>query len=134
MGDRGSYSLSYGKTGGIPLDSRNYSEVGKIGNIKVIQSDKTSNNHTPTYSNTVNTTYFAYSKERDRIEGIYYYKNHRLIKSVDFGKEGEVPHVHYWSAFGMAGRKRHDKRNIFELNDRDMRLVNLAKRFHVKNH
>lgn len=132
MGDRGSYSSNYGKSGGIPLDNRYYSEVGKIGGIKVIQSDKTSNNHTPIYSNTMNTTYFAYSKERDRIEGIYYYRKHRLFKSVDFGKEGEVPHIHYWSPSGMVGRKRHDKRNIFELNDRDKRLMEIAKRFHLK--
>lgn len=130
MGDRGSYSASYGKSGGIPPECRKYSEVGKIGNIKVIQSDGTSNNHTPTYSNTRNTTYFAYSKERDRIESIYYYRDHRLVRSVDFGKEGEVPHVHHWSSSGMVGRKRHDKRNVFELSARDRRLMNLARGFH----
>ena len=67
MGDRGSYSSDYGKSGGIPPENRQYSEVGRIGNIKVIQSDATTNNRTPTYSNTSNTTYFSYSKERDRI-------------------------------------------------------------------
>ena len=72
MGDRGSYSPDYGKTGGIPPENRKYSDVGSINNIKVIQSDETSNNRTPTYSNTSNTTYFSYSKERDRIENIYY--------------------------------------------------------------
>ena len=86
MGDRGSYSSDYGKSDGIPPENRQYSEVGRIGNIKVIQSDATTNNRTPTYSNTCNTTYFSYSKERDRIESIYYYRNHRLVKSVDFGK------------------------------------------------
>lgn len=131
MGDRGSYSYSYGKTGGIPLDQRKFSEVGKIGGIKVIQSDESKNNHTPTYSNTKNTTYFAYSKERDRIEHIYYYRNHRLYKSVDF-KEGETPHVHYWSSSGMVGRKRHDKNNSFKLSDRDKRLMKLAKSFKKK--
>ncbi len=130
MGDRGSYSADYGKSGGIPLENRKYSEVGRIGNIKVIQSDETSNNHTPTFSNTKNTTYFAYSKERDKIEHVYYYRNHRLYKSVDF-KEGEIPHTHYWSPSGMVGRKRHDKRNTFELSDRDKRLMNLAKGFHL---
>lgn len=132
MGDRGSYSSDYGKSGGIPPENRKYSEVGRIGNIKVIQSDATSNNRTPTYSNTSNTTYFSYSKERDRIEGIYYYRNHRLVKSVDFGKNGETPHVHYWSSSGLVGRKRHDKRNIFALSERDKRLMNLAKKFHLK--
>lgn len=132
MGGRGSYSADYGKSGGVPPENRKYSEVGKIGNIKVIQSDETSNNRTPTYSNTKNTTYFAYSKERDRIEGIYYYRDHRLVKSVDFGKEGETPHVHYWSPSGMVERKRHDKRNIFELSARDKQLMDLAKGFHLK--
>lgn len=131
MGDRGSYSSGYGKTGGIPLDQRKFSEVGKIGGIKVIQSDESKNNHTPTYSNTKNTTYFAYSKERDRIEHIYYYRNHRLYKSVDF-KEGETPHVHYWNSSGMVGRKRHDKNNSFKLSDRDKRLMKLAKSFKKK--
>lgn len=132
IGGRGSYSADYGKSCGISPENRKYSEVGKIGNIKVIRSDETSNNRTPTYSNTKNTTYFAYSKERDRIEGIYYYRDHRLVKSVDFGKEGEKPHVHYWSPSGMVGRKRHDKRNIFELSARDKRLMDLAKGFHLK--
>ena len=132
MGDRGSYSSDYGKSGGIPPENRQYSEVGRIGNIKVIQSDATTNNRTPTYPNTSNTTYFSYSKERDRIESIYYYRNHRLVKSVDFGKNGEPPHVHYWNASGLVGRKRHDKRNIFALSDRDKRLMNLAKNFHLK--
>lgn len=133
MGDRGSYSTGYGKTGGVPIENRYYTEVGKIGKIKVIQSDKTSNFHTPIYSNKKNTTYFAYSKEQDKIIGIYYYKNHRLVKSVDLPKkEGDVPHVHYWSLSGMVGRKRHDKHNIFELSERDKRLMDLAKRFHLK--
>ncbi len=132
MGDRGSYASDYGKSGGIPPENRKYSEVGVIGNIKVIQSDETKNNHTPTYSNTKNTTYYSYSKERDRIEGILYYRNHRLVKSVDFGKEGEKPHVHYWSPSGMVGRKTHDKRNLFKLSTRDKRLMNAAKDFHLK--
>ncbi len=128
MGDRGSYSSSYGKSGGISPEQRKFSEVGKIGRIKVIQSDETKNNHTPTYSNTKNTTYFAYSKERDRIEHIYYYRNHRLYKSVDF-KEGEVPHTHYWSPSGMVGRKTHGSHH--ELSDRDKRLMNMARVFHL---
>ena len=132
MCDRGSYSSDYGKSDGIPPENRQYSEVGRIGNIKVIQSDATTNNRTPTYSNTSNTTYFSYSKERDRIESIYYYRNHRLVKSVDFGKNGEHPHVYYWNSSGLVGRKRHDKRNIFALSDRDKRLMNLAKNFHLK--
>ncbi|MSS17744.1 hypothetical protein [Sodaliphilus pleomorphus] len=39
MGDRGSYSAIYGKSGGIPPEKREYSCVGVIGHIKVIQSE-----------------------------------------------------------------------------------------------
>lgn len=71
MGGRGAFDSNMGKTGGIPIEKRNFSEVGRIGNIKVIQCDVNSNNPTTTYSSTCNTTYFAYSKERKEIEHIY---------------------------------------------------------------
>jgi hypothetical protein len=133
MGGRSQFSPSVGKTGGIPLDQRRYSCVDILGGIKVIQCDVAMNNPTPTYSNTANTTYFAYSKERQKIERIYYYRNHKLIKSVDFNNN-EMPHTHYWNS-QMVGRKRHDKRNTFDLSERDTRLMNLAKRYNEeKNH
>ena len=113
-----------GRTGGIPIDNRYYSEIGRIDGIKIIQCDAFSNNPTPTYSNTANTVYYSYSKENGRIEHIYYFKKHRLVKSVDF-KKGEVPHTHYWNT-GVVGRKKHDKHNTFELSDRDKRLMNKA--------
>ena len=128
MGDRGAFSPSHGKTGGIPVENRKFSCLGKLGHIKVIQSDFRKNNPTTTYSNTANTTYFAYSKERHKIEKIYYFRNHKLVKSVDF-KDNETPHAHYWANGSVVGRKRHDKRNTFELSARDTRLMNLAKRF-----
>ena len=124
MGSRGKFSESYGKTGGIPIERREYSSVGHLGRIKIIQCDVRKNNPTPTYSNTASTTYFSYSKENHRIERIYYYKNHKLFKSVDF-KDNEIPHIHYWNN-RIVGRKSHDKHNSYELNDRDRRLMNLA--------
>jgi hypothetical protein len=133
MGGRAQFSPSAGKTGLIPLDQRIYSCVDILGRIKVIQCDAAINNPTPTYSNTANTTYFSYSKESNRIEHIYYYRNHKLIKSVDF-KNNETPHTHYWSS-QIVGRKRHDKRNTFDLSERDKRLMNLAIRYNEeKNH
>jgi hypothetical protein len=71
MGSRGDFSQSYGKTGGIPEGNRKYSSIGELGRISVLQCDYSSNNPTTTYSNTANTTYFAYSKERGRIEHIH---------------------------------------------------------------
>jgi len=127
MGGRGAFVSSMGRTDGIPLSNREYSCIGYLGKIKVIQCDTKSNNPTPTYSNTANTTYFSYSKENMRIEHIYYYRNHRLVKSVDF-KVGEVPHSHYWSCV-VVGRKKHSSRNTHPLSSKDQRLLKLAKDF-----
>jgi len=127
MGARGAFDRSMGRTGGIPFSNREYSLVGWIDKIKVIQCDAKSNNPTPTYSNTANTTYFSYSKENKRIERICYYKDHKLVKTVDF-KPNEEPHVHYWNS-GVVGRKKHDKKNIHALTDRDHRLMKQAQSY-----
>lgn len=131
MGSRGKFDSNMGRTGGIPVENREYSAIGKIGRIKIIQSNTKSNNPAPTYSNTANTTFFSYSKENGRIEHIYYYRNHKLVKSVDF-KKGEKPHTHYWNG-SVVGRKKHDKHNTHELSDRDMRLMNNALKWNKEN-
>lgn len=130
MGGRGAFDMNLGRTGGIPMSKREYSCVGKLGGIKIIQCNTKRNNPTPTYSNTANTTYYAYSKEYKRIEKIYYFRNHKLYKSVDF-KPGETPHVHFWHS-GQVGRKSHDKGNIHPLNERDTRLMNQALEYNKK--
>lgn len=130
MGGRGSFDSTYGKTGGIPLEKRQYSCIGTLNNIKIIQCDTFKNNPTTTFSNTYNTTYYAYSKENHRIEHIYYFRNHRLVKSIDF-KKGETPHAHYWNK-SQVGRKKHDAHNIHQLNDKDKRLVLAAQKYNKK--
>ncbi len=124
MGSRGSFDPNMGRTGGIPIENRKYIEIGKIGKIKIIQCNVFKNNPTTTYSNTSSTTYYSYSKEKGVIEHIYYFKNHKLVKSVDLGK-GEEPHSHYWNG-NIVGRKKHDKHNMHELSDRDKRLMDKA--------
>lgn len=131
MGGRGAFDINYGRTGGIRLDKREYSCIGTLGRIKIIQCDTKRNNPTTTYSNTSNTTYYAYSKENRRIERIYYFRNHKLIKSVDF-KPNEAPHVHFWHA-GQVGRKSHDKCNIHDLSERDNRLMQQALEYNKNN-
>lgn len=131
MGSRGVFNLNYGHTGGIPMSHREYSCVGKLGRIKIIQCDTKRNNPTTTFSNTANTTYYSYSKEYNRIDRIYYFRNHKLFKSVDF-KPGEIPHVHYWHN-GQVGRKSHDKSNIHPLSERDARLVKQALDYNKKH-
>lgn len=132
MGARGAFDESYGRTGGIPVANREFSCIGTLNKIKIIQCDTKSNNPTTTYSNTSNTTYYAYSKESKRIEHIYYFRNHRLVKSVDF-KLGEKPHTHYWWK-GTVGRKKHSKNNTFSLSDRDSRLMKSAQEYNSRLH
>lgn len=131
MGGRGAFNKNYGNTGGISMDKREYSCIGMLGRIKIIQCNTKRNNPTTTYSNTANTTYFSYSKENKRIDRIYYFRNHKLYKSVDF-KPNETPHVHYWHN-GQVGRKSHDKSNIHPLSERDNRLMKEALEFNQKH-
>lgn len=131
MGGRGAFSPTLGRTGGILPQKRIYSCIDRLGNIKIIQCDRKKNNPAPTRSNTCNTTYFSYSKENGRIEHIYYYKNHLLVRSVDFCK-GEKPHMHYWGK-SLTGRKRHDPRNIFPLTPKDERLKKMADKYNENN-
>lgn len=130
MGGRGAFNTQLGRTGGIAMEKREYSCIGTLRRIKIIQCDTKRNNPTTTYSNTANTTYYSFSKEKNRIEHIYYFKNHKLVRSVDFN-EGITPHVHYWNN-NIPGRRRHDKHNIHGLTDRDKRLVREAMAFNMK--
>lgn len=124
MGGRGSFLKSGGR--GIPVEDREYSTIGTLGRIKIVQWDKGTTNSTTVYSNTPNTTYYSFSKERNRIEKIYYFRNHRLRKSIDFEIDKNKPHVHYWKNGEVVGRKPHDKKNMFPLDERDMRLYKQA--------
>lgn len=131
MGGRGAFDSSYGVTGGIPTENRRYSCIGVLEHIKIIQCDTFRNNPTTTYSNTCNTTYYSFSKESGMIEHIYYFRNHRLVKSIDF-RPGETPHAHKWNST-VVGRKSHQKSNIYELTPRDRRLVIKAQEYN-RNH
>lgn len=131
MGGRGAFNASGGH--GIDEKYREYSTISQIGRIKVVQWDKGTNNRPITFSNTPNTTYYAYSKENERIEHVYFYRDHRLYKSIDM-KEGETPHVHYWRKDGSSvGRKSHDPNNVFSLTGCDERLLKQAQEWNAKH-
>lgn len=130
MGGRGQFLASGGR--GIAPDQRQYSTISQIGRIKVVQWDKGENNRTITYSNTPNTTYYSYHRKHERIEKIYFFRNHRLYKSIDLiDKQG--PHVHYWKEGKSVGRKSHDPNNVFPLSGRDERLVRQALEWNKKH-
>lgn len=123
MGGRGAFEKSGGN--GIAQEYREYSTIGTLNHIKIVQWDKGKNNKTIPYSNTKNTTYYSYSWKKGKIEKIYYYRNHKLVKSVDmYDKAG--PHIHYWKNGNIVGRKSHDPKNTFTMNERDSRLYNAA--------
>lgn len=96
---------------------------------KIVVKNEENKNGLPPYSNTPNTTYYTYSKERNRIEKIYYFRNHKLYKCVEFDIDKNRPHVHYWRNGIEVGRDRHDSKNIFPLNERDTRLYKQAMRW-----
>lgn len=130
MGGRGAFQNSKG--GGINVEYREYKAIDKIGHIKVLIWTEGENNKTITFSNTPNTTYYSADKY-GRIEKIYYYRDHRLIKSVDF-KRNETPHTHYWSSSGsVVGRKEHDPNNTFPLNERDIKLWKTAVKYNKEH-
>lgn len=92
MGGRGAYwngdSANY--------DRRQFDTIDKVGNIKVIKPREGVKNVTfPLYSNTKNTTYFVADKNNgEEIKSIGFYRDHKLVKSIDITSKGE--HVHYW--------------------------------------
>jgi len=127
MGSRGAFDSNYGSAGGIPPSARQFFVMGVLGDVKVLVSNTAPNGPTITYSNSENTIYFSYSAKKQRIDKIFYYRNHKLVKSVDlYDKLG--PHVHYWHS-GVVGRKSHDKKNIYPLSDQDEKLAQLAYKY-----
>lgn len=126
MGSRGAFIKSGKK--GIAPDQREYSVIDYIDGVKVIQWDLGKNNRTPVYSNTPDTKYYSYSTKYQRIERICFYKDHRLVWTIDMEKNGRPAHAHKWSHAGMmVGRAPHNKENTFELSDKDLKYYNAAK-------
>ena len=126
MGSRGKFEDS-GLTG-ISPELREYSEIDRIDGHKVLRWDAGKNNRSPVYSNTPDTIYYSYSSKRKCIEKILFFKDHRLVKSIDMEKGNNPAHVHKWSHAGsQVGRIPHDPNNIFKLSREDMKFYLKAK-------
>ena len=126
MGSRGAFEKS-GRNG-IAQNLREYSVIDYIDGIKVVKWDFGKNNKTPIYSNTSDTMYYSYSTKDRRIERICFYKDHRLVWTIDMEKNGQPAHAHKWSHEGMrVGRVSHSKSNTFELSTKDLKYYNAAK-------
>ncbi len=94
MGGRGAF-LNSAAAGfnGIAENQRQYSPIGTTGGMKVITPINTQINKTPVRSNKANRIYIVADKNGKEPYSISFYKNHTLVKTIDF--DGE-PHAHLW--------------------------------------
>lgn len=121
MGGRGTFDHA---SQSIPLENREYTPIGKYGNISIIEGITTTNGKTPVMSNSANSVYAVYSQDAGRIKHIFYYENHILKKAIDL--EGSKSHWHKVSfdpATGQIGRLSHDKGNFFKPDDEMWKLI-----------
>ncbi|MBQ6483052.1 MAG: hypothetical protein IJI45_18255 [Anaerolineaceae bacterium] len=132
MGGRG----AYWQGASSKYETREFDQIGKIGRIKVIQPrDWVDNLAFPLYSNTKNTTYFTADKE-GIIKSIEFYRDHKLIKSIDLTTQGN--HLHMWvdstvtrKGITTPSRKKANK-EIPITSNRDKRLIEGAKTWNEK--
>ena len=98
MGGRNAYSAS-----SKSIVSKQYHTIGTDGKMTFIQShvDRPKD---PVRSNSPNPIYVVVSKEGE-IENIYFYKNHKVIKSIDFDDE-KGPHGHTWKTVLVKRKNR----------------------------
>lgn len=127
MGGRGAYAKSGG--GGIAPEYRKFHAIGTIEGVKVIEYE-TDHPETPVYSNTPNTVYYRYNTKKQQIDSIYFYKEQKLYRSVDI-MPGNKSHAHLWKhgPDGKIYRKVHDKSNHLQLLEKEVKMVNLAKKW-----
>ena len=122
MGGRGAFDHA---SQSIPLENREYTPIGKYGDISIIEGITTTNGKTPVMSNSANSVYAVYSQNAGRIKHVFYYENHILKKAIDL--EGPKSHWHevsYDPVTGEIGRMTHDSENLFKP-DKDMwNLIN----------
>lgn len=122
MGGRGSFDHTLQS---IPLEKREYTPLGKFGNISIIEGITTTNGKTPVMSNSANSVYAVYSQTAGRIKHVFYYENHILKKAIDL--EGSNSHWHYVKVdpqTGKIGRITHEKGNAFKPDAEMWKLIN----------
>lgn len=128
MGGRGAY------WGGISKDfnKREFDSIGQLGNIKVLKvREGVKNLVLPQYSNTPNTTYYSVNKSGE-IKSIGFYRDHKIVKSIDITSQGV--HFHIWkdSTVTRKGVTTPSRLKIESeyplLSNRDKRLVKQAQK------
>lgn len=80
IGGRGAFDIS---SQCIPLERRQYHQIGSHNGIKIIEGITINNAKTPVMSNTANTAYAIWSQNANRITSILFYRNHILYKQID---------------------------------------------------
>lgn len=127
MGGRGSFDHS---SGTIPIEHREYVEIGTIEGIKIIEGISTKNGKTPVMSNSADTAYAVWSETAGKIKHVFYYKDHVLYKAIDL--EGSKSHWHHVTVdkeTGKIGRISHDPDNVKQLLASQWELVRTLERW-----
>lgn len=122
MGGRGSFDH---KTSYIPIDNREYRQIGSFGDIEIIEGIYTTNGKTPVLSNSPNSIYAVWSQKAHRIKHVFYYKDHILRKQIDI--EGPKSHWHNIAInpqTGEIGRISHDPSNVHEPTNEMWNIIN----------
>jgi hypothetical protein len=122
MGGRGSYDHS---AECIPIEKREYVQIGSFNGIKILEGITIKNGKPPVMSNTADTVYAIWSDTAKCIKSVLYYKNHVLYKAIDIvGEKSHWHNVKINASTGEIGRKTHDHQNFHELSETQWKLVN----------
>lgn len=127
MGGRGSFNKI---SDNIPIENRQYRQIGFLNGIKIIEGITIKNGRPPVMSNSANTVYAVWSSTAGRIKHVLFYKNHVLYKAVDL--EGGNSHWHSVRIDPITfviGRVSHDSRNIHELSASQWKLVKMLEKW-----
>lgn len=137
-------------------DGDRFKTVGKIGNTKVVTTTKKRTSSTPMNNFNSPMYYVTNPKDPGKIVTIAFYNKctHKIRKTIDivYDKDGNVmayknvvrkgkthtvgTHVHLWpksNKIGKAGRKSHDKTNVFEPSKSDLKYIKKAIKYN-KSH
>lgn len=126
MRGRGAYWSGASKD----FNSREFDSIGSLGNKKVLKvREGVENLVLPQYSNTPNTTYYSVNNSGE-IKSIGFYRDHKIVKSIDITSKGA--HYHIWkdstvTRKGVTTPSRLKVKVEYPLfSDRDKRLVKQA--------
>ena len=144
MGGNGSFYAEYlsdGKKAGVLT---HYEYDGELDGHKIVVWKENIHHETAIMnSRSPNTTYLSAAVDSEgfvKIKKIYVYREHKLVESVDLEFDENVnlkpsSHSHFWKEEGgVFKRKKHEKSNIFPIDERHSSLIRKITKFNKENH